>query len=547
MSKENRSTCLFFVFLLLGGITNLLTRTHISVVDTFMFSANFMIYIGLLIYWMISVRARLLPTRVRGYILASAVLNIVYLLVRVLRFRILTDVIVRRYVDYLYNLAPILVPTLFLMTCIRIRKGGDEERNGKERLFLIPSCLLLLLILTNDLHQLFYRRLIPLSEFQCVVGTYTYGPLFYLMYGWMVATLLAGFVILIRKTWRQSFRALLSFGAVILLWGGMNLINWLVFTPLDLVRMYHAPEINIFGMLGLFEICIRNRLFPYNENYTGFFSNLGLPVLVTDERFAPVYETDLPIRASRRQLSDAAASPVYLDEDTRLYGMKIHPGYAFWTEDERELHREERRLASANELLNEENDLIEVENELKERKALLDAQERVYDKIAAAFYPKQKRIEEILEHTDSESDGYDDAMGECCVLNAYCKRKSNLLLLSEGGLAQPNRELFLALQETAKFLKCCGIEAAATGEEYSDLPLDSIHALYDCFETVIEAVLPVLCRMTVSLAVGGIRLAMETKRAPQLPRTELPVTCKESDGCWFLTIYAEGGAADALV
>ena len=542
MTEQNRNTWLFSAFLLLGGITNMLTRTSISIVDTLMFSINFMIYIGLLIFWMQSVRNRLLPTRGRSYIIASALLMIFYLLVRVLRFRILTEVVIRRYMDYAYNIPMVLVPTLFLMTCILISKGEKIEGKGKERRLLIPACLILFLILTNDLHQLFYRRLIPLSEFHGIVGTYSYGPLFYLMYAWMVITMLCGLVILIRKTIRQNLRGLAWFAAVAFAWIGLSLLNRLVFTPLDLARPFHAPEIQVFGMLGSFEVCIRNRMIPYNENYTGFFSRLGLPVRITDEAFAAVYETDLPIPAASEQLAAAVAAPVYLDEDTRLLGMKIRPGHAFWTEDESELHRESRRLAEANELLSEENDLIAVENELKEKKAHLDAQNQVYDRIAAALYPKQKRIEALLESTPPESDGFPAALAECCVLNAYCKRKSNLMLLSEENLPHPNRELFLALQESARFLRCCGIEAAATGEEYSDLPLDSVHALYDSFETLIEAFLPYLHRMTVSLASGGVRLAMEADQSPAVPGTVLPVVCRESDGCFFLTIRAEGGA-----
>ena len=139
MKKQMRSTRLFFGFLLLGGITNMLTRTHISILDTFMFSANFMIYIGLLIFWMQAVRERLLPTKARGYILASAILMIFYLLVRVLRFRILTEVVIRRYADYAYNIPMILVPTLFLMTCIRISRGEEGEGKGKERLLLFSA------------------------------------------------------------------------------------------------------------------------------------------------------------------------------------------------------------------------------------------------------------------------------------------------------------------------------------------------------------------------------------------------------------------------
>ena len=540
-AKQNKNTWLFIGFLLLGGVCNLLTRTQISVVDTFMFSANFMIYIGLLIFWMQSVWARLLPTRARRYIITAAILMIVYLLVRVLRFRILTEVIVRRYVDYAYNIPMVLVPTLFLMTCIRIHRGEETGGKGKEQRLLIPACLMLLLILTNDLHQLFYRRLIPLSEFHGIVGTYTYGPLFYLMYAWMVITLLTGFAILIRKAWRQNIRGLIWFAAVALAWGGLSLLNRLIFTPLDLVRMYHAPEIHVFALLGFFEVCIRNRLIPYNENYTGFFANLGLPVRITDEAFTPVYETNFPIGASDTQFSSATKTPIYLNEDTRLSGMKIRPGYAFWTEDESELRRESRRLAAANELLSEENDLIAVENELKEKKAHLDAQSQVYDRIATALYPKQKRIEGLLESTPQEAGGFPAVLAECCVLNAYCKRKSNLLLLSEENLPQPNRELFLALQESARFLKCCGIDAAATGEEYSRLPLDSVHALYDSFETLIEAFLPYMQRMPVSLVPEGVRIAMEADQSPDLPQTELPVKSRESDGCFFVTIRAEGG------
>ncbi len=540
--RENQNTLLFLVCLLLGGITNLLTRTRISIVDTFMFSANFMIYIGLLIFWMHSVRERLLPTKARAYIIAAAVLMIVYLLVRILRFRILTEVVIRRYVDYAYNIPMVLVPTLFLMTCIHIHRGEDAAGKGRERLLLIPSCAMLLLILTNDLHQLFYHRLISLEEFHGIVGTYTYGPLFYLMYVWMVAALIAGFVILIRKTWRQNLHGLILFAAVVAAWAGLSLLNRLVFTPLDLARMYHAPEIHVFAMLGLFEVCIRNRLIPYNENYHGFFSRLGLPVRITDESYATVYETDLPFRASEEQLASAAREPVYLDADTRLSGMKIRPGYAFWTEDERDLHRENRRLAEANELLSEENDLIAIENELKEKKAHLDAQNQVYDRIAAALFPKQRRIEELLKHTPPESEGFTAALAECCVLNAYCKRKGNLMLLSEENLPRLNRELFLALQESARFLKCCGIDAVAMGEEYSDLPLDLVHALYDTFETLVEAFLPVTHRMTVSLIPAGVRIALEADRRPELPETKLPVECQESDGCFFLTIRAEGGA-----
>ena len=40
-------------------------------------------------------------------------------------------------------------------------------------------------------------------------------------------------------------------------------------------------------MLGFFEICIRSRLLPYNENHAAFFARLELPVRITDRALAP--------------------------------------------------------------------------------------------------------------------------------------------------------------------------------------------------------------------------------------------------------------------
>ena len=61
-----RNTWLFIGFFILAGMCYLLTRTNRLFLNTFMFSANFMIYIGMLIFWIQSVRARLLPTKVFG-------------------------------------------------------------------------------------------------------------------------------------------------------------------------------------------------------------------------------------------------------------------------------------------------------------------------------------------------------------------------------------------------------------------------------------------------------------------------------------------------
>ena len=542
--KQNKNTCLFLIFFLLAGVCYLLSRPKSAFVSALMFSANFMIYAGLLLFWMQSVRVRLLPTKVRSYIIVSAFLMLFTLMLRTFKYRIVADdPAVTRYAVYAYWLPELLIPSLFLMTALRIQRGGERNGQRSERLVLLPTLLLCMTVMTNDLHKLTYRPKTALASFAVASGTYSYGVVFYVINVWMYLLMLLGVVILIRAARRQASGVMWKVLAVLTVWIVYELILALIFDRYDLPRMYQSLEIRCFGMLAIYEICIRSHLIPHNENYIGFFEKLTLPVLITDKTLTPVFRSAIPIKSGGDALHAAVNAPFYPDADTRLSGMALEAGYAFWTEDETEIHRERRRLAAAHELLSEENDLIKIENELKQKKARLDAKTSIYAKIAAEIYPKQKQIEELLEHSSPDAADYRAVLARCCMLNAWSKRKSNLLLLSETSTPQSNRELFLALQESVRFLKNCGAEAAVVGEEYADFPLPLVHALYDTFETIIEAFLPCLRRMTVSLTADGIRMAMETENEPPLPETQLPVTRSRSDGLTFLTVSARKGGA----
>lgn len=546
MNKQTRNTWLFIGFYLLAGVFNLLTKTRITLVDSLMFCLNFAVYAGMILFWAQSVRTRLLPSGARSYILLSAALMLGAILFRTFKYRILTgQILVSRYTTYAYWIYTILIPTLFLMTAIRIWLGEKKDEGRKELWLLVPALLLCLLALTNDLHGFVYLPKVELAAFDIKSGLYGYGPGFYLLHIWMVLMAFSGITILLRVTKRRSDGVM---GYVFLmagLWLGMELLNVLVIERNHLPGMYHTTEIRVFAMMAIWEICIRTRLIPHNENHVRFFEKLSLPVQITDRELNGVYQSAVPITASKDELLASLTAPHYITEDTKLSGMALPAGYAFWTEDERELHRENRRLESANELLSEENDLIRVESELKEKKIRLDAETEVYRQISAAIYPKQREIDTILEGVSPEDKDFPAALAKVCVLNAWSKRKGNLLLLSEDSLPKNNRELFLALQESARFLSCCGIEAAAIGEEYTDFPLSLVHELYDSFEAALEAYLPFLKRMTVSLTASGLRMALEASEEPTLPPIALPVERRQEEGTTYLTIRKKTGGEAA--
>lgn len=70
--RQHKITSVFICFLILAGVCNLLTKVKNPLVAIVMFCLNFMIYIGLIIYWVHHVIKRILPTKTRGYIVASS-------------------------------------------------------------------------------------------------------------------------------------------------------------------------------------------------------------------------------------------------------------------------------------------------------------------------------------------------------------------------------------------------------------------------------------------------------------------------------------------
>ena len=121
MSKQTRSSLLYLALLFLGGICHV-TDSIVAdydnyIVSTWLFCTDLMIYSGLILHFMQSVRRRLLPSPARTYMIASGILMVFFLLVRTLSHRIVQwSPPIKRHCWYLYYVPISLIPTLFLMS-----------------------------------------------------------------------------------------------------------------------------------------------------------------------------------------------------------------------------------------------------------------------------------------------------------------------------------------------------------------------------------------------------------------------------------------------
>lgn len=545
MDHQTKNTWIFIGFLLLAGLANLTGRYLPPAGNALMNCINNMIYAGLLVFWIQSVRIRLVPSGAKTCIVGAGLFMLLYMLLRIFKYIFAVGVTASRYTVYAYWIPQLLIPTLFLMTCIRICRNDQDGRKAVEALLLIPATGLILLVLTNDLHSLVYVPRISLSQFEIDSGSYTYGPFFYLLYVWMVLTFLPGLRLLFQETSRSQKRAAQLLVGVILLWIGLTLLNLLFFSRNRYgIRIFNIPESQTFVMLAVFEICIRYRLIPHNENYIGFFHSLHMPVLITDRQYRTVYRSEVALSEDQDRLKAALTAPVALSRDQKLHGQGIQAGYAFWMEDESRIHRVQEKLLEANELIEQENDLIRVETEQKEQDAYLKSRHRIYYEVAGELYPCQKRIGQILEEAVPGTDRFRENIALVCVLNAYVKRKTNLLLLSAENDALEAQELFLALQESASYLTLAGLPTTAAEPEETRYPAEDILSLYDAFESIAEQLLGKVPSLMVSWKECGLRLAAEMDGLPDTEGIPLPVRFYRSEEILYMEIPAgKGGEA----
>ena len=527
-----------FVVCVLGAAAVSLIKPKTPFLSSLVFCLEHTVYVGLVLFWIQSLHRRLLPSPTRRYMLAGALFMLLFLLLRAYKYRVpLPNTAQERMFWYLFYVPLLFIPTLFCTGCLSFSLRRPPR--GLSCL-LIPAAVLSAIVLTNEASRLVF---VPLPGFENafgLVGTYRYTALFYVCYGWIGLMMLGGVASLLSALrrpglWRRAIWPLLF----VLLW--LALI--LVLRYLDVHGLPHPisfPTVNCFCLLGMCEACIRTRLMPCNTDYRGFFSHMTAPAVITDRDLRAVYRAAAPVEAAPGDLRASLAAPVYTDPDTRLSGMALRAGYVFWTEDESGLNRMIRRLEEANEALSQENELISAENELRERKAHVESRSRIYRRIAEELAPVQRRIRELLDSAEPGTPGFRPMAARVAVLNAFVKRKSNLLLLAADGADVEARELALALEESARYLRYCGVDASVHTTAAAPLSGDEAVRLYDAFLALTDALEGRITLLMISLSDSGLRLTADC--AAPLPPTKPWAETRQEEGLLYLTVIRKEAA-----
>lgn len=466
------SICLFFFFL--AGFFQMIDDLLPDFWHVLFSVLAHVILLSLVVFWGVSIIHRIIRKDLRLYLLIIAIFILFFLVVRMIKYGLTrNDDILNRYLWYSYYVSQCLIPPTLLLASLSIETKDGKPLKKTWFLIFIPAIILLSLIYTNDLHQLTFIFEYSKNDF-----LYKHGIVFYLAIIWEILITIISIIIMIIKCQVSACRKKIWIPIFTFL--GCVFISTICF--LVNISSFKIPELLCFSCILIIESCIDIGLIPSNINYEKYFYHSMCSAFITDENLQVIYRSKSSLSLDKEQLKAAIISPIMIDKNTKFYGTKIHGGYTFRSEDLSLINEINNGLQEAKQQTKEENDIIEAENEIKKQSAKIDEQKKLYEKVETYTKDEINKLNNILQLKTINEEDFINKMRFACVLAAYIKRHSNLIILSKKDKLMDIDELELSINESISYLSLSNIECFLDCKLKGKINSDILGIIYDFFE-----------------------------------------------------------------
>ena len=479
--KKIHKLNLMIAVILLSLIFFALYLRHITASEvTFSFASRLRsyIYIGIISAWYISLKMRIVEKRIQRHLCAVALLMIFWMVVRTIKFGS-TNNTIQRYLWYFYYLPMLFIPLEAFIISMSL---GNKKQPGWIKYLFVLANILLLLVLTNDIHQ----RVFIFKDSLLSTKDYTYGIGYYIVALWMITFAGISLFIMVSKCrLKDSWIYLPLFPFVISI---LYAIGYAKEVPFVRVWLSDLTVAQCLFFMSMFESCIQSGLIQSNVGYRELFEATTMKAELFNKDFKLLYSSiDNPV-TDTNILKKALKEATLLDENTLIKGHDIKHGYIFWQEDISKLVSINKELELTQAELIDTGDVLKVSHEQQERYIRLTEESRLYDLIELDTSEQVKILNEKVQKL-KEVEDINEArflLGEIIVLGTYIKRKSNLIFIGREKKVIDIDELKLCLNETSSNLCLCGIDAKMIVDIKKEYPIGIIHRIYDYLEDILE-------------------------------------------------------------
>lgn len=442
------------------------------------------IYCVIAVVWIGMLMSRIVDKKVRFLMLASGMLSICWVLLRYLKYQILGESALIRYLWYLYYVFQLGLPLCMLLIALFVYKEKAPEFCRIAEKISIGLCVTLVIcVLTNDMHNFVFIIDYSVSK---VDNSYIYGWLYYIIFADCILSILLSEFLLLKTAWsspkRRGFVLPMLYTCVLI-----------IYCTLYVLGIPFARESDFVMTVGVFlllynETLMRLGIIPVNSMYTKLFSHSTLNILIADENKAPIlYSSVAESEASELSSQiEAIKSSCKLNDDTVLFTDIIPGGIVVWQEDISEINRLQVQYKENLAKTEVANTLLSKEMTAKANLASIEEKSKLANMLQMEISDKAKVLSGMLTDLENESDKKSYA-ARITMLLCYIKRHISLSLRKLEESAIPSEDLVAYIDELTQISSYGGVYAKAVCDLDKNISSDICLLVYDFLYRATEA------------------------------------------------------------
>lgn len=440
--------------------------------------------------WIFQLKKRLVQSDVRKNLIAAAILIIFWMALRTLKYEFtISGHFTARYAWYMYYIPMMFIPLLIFLSVIAVGRPYNKPADRKWRLLFIPTAVIVLGILTNDLHQMAFRFKDGLALWD--ENNIVRGIAYYAAIVWMVLILIATLAVVFIRCAVPERRKMIWLPMLPLLIGLVYLLCDLYDRNNLLIIMFCMPEIGCVIYAAFVECLICVHLFPTNDNYGAFWNASSIGAGIMDTYGNILYKSEKSLDVTPQQVRQAENRAVILSNgEVSLRSHAVHGGYGYWIRDISEINRLNGELEDLGNVTAEENAMLKAENKMKSERIRIEEQNKLYDDMARGVKAQIDILSGLLDNPPEDEAAFERTMKYACIINAYVKRHSNLILLCHQSDTIQSEELRHAVNESLEYVQLYGIKTRCTFNGKGAVPKRAALLAHEFFENVLETSIP---------------------------------------------------------
>lgn len=531
MKRNTRQLFLMiFVFAIIAAAYSCRMLAKFDIGGVYMNYIRAALYLLLFALWGYSLDRRIIQTQALHCMRLTAALMLVWLILRTLKYEVVTDITVARYIWYLYYLPMLFIPLFGVYIALSLGKSEEYRLTGRIVALAAIPAILFSLVITNDLHQ-------QMFAFDSGIPgrpdnySYHHRYLYFICLGWMVACMIFSLTCLLKKSRIKNGgkKPLMPFiiGCITILYGILYL------TGMSAVRWWFG-DMNVMLCLlyaAIYESCIRCRMIQSNTGYVELFEAATLAAVIMDRSGNAVIRSRA---ADEDMICPQDGNPIIRPDGTRISSAPINGGYVVWKDNVRPLTELRAQLSENKAQIKNNKEKLQEAYLIQKKLHELTEKRRIYDKLDLMYGNQINRIGQLLKQCENtETDEVHNILKRILLLGTYIKRSANLYFLSLEHEQLSQQDIRLTVDEAVRVMNVCGTECSVV--YYMTKPMHSEEAtrLFNLLKTVVETAVDGLDSMFICLSDDEMDLSVECDVDLSLLISP-KVTVKQEDGLWLV-------------